>query len=76
MTFIAAADKRVNELLKAMGIQPEKTRRVVIEINVHDVLVTVTEQYTSIEDVAALTETVRQFKLVPIKEEAEASAAQ
>jgi hypothetical protein len=67
MAFIAAGDSRIRALLEAMGIKPEKTRRVTIDIQIENILVTVTEQYTTTDDVAALTEVVRQFKLVPIK---------
>ncbi len=63
--FIAGTDARITKLLEAMGIVPEKTRRVVIDMGVEDIVVSVTEAYISDDDIDRLTEVVRQFKLVP-----------
>jgi hypothetical protein len=65
VSWIAAADPRVTALLVALGIVPAKTRRVTIDFTVTDIVVTVTEQYATAEDVEALTDLVKQFRLVP-----------
>lgn len=55
------------DFLRALGLTPEKTRKVTIEFAVDAITVTVTESYTSIEDIEKLTETVREFNLIPKK---------
>ncbi len=68
MSFIHSRDDLVSAFLKAMGVDPAKTRRVTIDFEVNAAVVTVVEMYVDRGELTMLTEEVRKFKLVPIDE--------
>lgn len=66
---IAGTDTVCHELVKALGIEPSHVRSVLLKIRPDDAVVVTLERYTSVGEIAEVTEVVKRYRLHLIEDE-------